>query len=60
MPVTPFFHAFYYVMGVLLQKMPDVERIWCNVKFSLLFVLFKDYTDTKGKNFVAPNLELTK
>ena len=24
----PFFHAFYYIMGVLLQKMPDIEGVW--------------------------------
>ena len=26
----PFFHVFYYAMGVLLQKMPDIERIYWN------------------------------
>ena len=50
----PFFHAFYYVMGVLLEKMPDVERIYvCIVcpdlsvgKLGIITVTF--YSSTVG------------
>ena len=41
-----FFHAFYYVMGVLFQKVPDVERIWeiilCHIPKDVWWVLGLD------------------
>ena len=41
------------IIRVILLLQMALER-----KFKLYY--FKDYTDTKGKNSVAPNLELTK
>ena len=49
-------------LNELLSYLNKINNLFVRHKklFKRVIILFKDYTDTKGKNSVALNLELTK